>query len=298
MTAPVSLRTLDEGHRARQAANAAAVQKLVMRLFVKMVDPANISQTSQSWLRQVILEILKGRQTSITLATAYATATRRLQVPKAPVFDIPRVDDVPLEKLVRSLTYTGPGKLAVDLAKTPKPIEPSMSAPHFEWVQFDRDVADWEKRLKELPVKAAVASSAAAARHVADGGRDLLDAVVQSDALATGYMRIVKDMPCAFCLMLASRGPVYKKDSFDRSDPRFTGPGEHKVHDGCGCMLRPLYGSKSTKHWTDQARQAEELWIDGRDEHGRTPASYSGKDAINAFARIARAKGLADLNRW
>lgn len=293
MTAPatISVAALNEQHRLQQAANAAAVQRLVMQLFVQLVDPKNIVGTSQAWLTQAIAAVLRGRSSAILLATAYATTVRRLQVPDAPTFDIPRPPDVPMEKLIRSLTYTGPGKLAVDLAKTPKPLEPSPSAPHVDWEQYDRDLTDYEKLVKELPVKAAVMSSAAAFQHVADGARDLIDSAVTNDRLATGYIRICKDHPCAFCLMLASRGPVYKDDSFKQSDPRFTGPGDHKVHNGCSCMLQPIYGSKASKNWTDQARNAEQLWINGA-------ARYSGKDAINAFARAAREAGVADLNRW
>lgn len=292
--------TLNRGHRERQAQNAVEVQRMVAKLFAQMIDPTNIAGTAQQWMIESIAAILKGRRTSYLLASAYATAIRRLQVPDAPRFEIPRPPDPPIEKLVRSLAYTGPGKLAVDLAKIPQPIEPPESAPQFEHNQYDRDLRDYEKRLKEAPAKAAVMSSAAAFRHVIDGGRDTIDTVVTQDPVAVGYIRITKDEPCAFCLMLASRGPVYKKDSFDRSDPRFTGPGEHKVHDACGCGLQPLYGGTSTRHWTDQARQAEKLWLegDGDPNDKRPPTSYSGKDAINAFARAARRQGLADLNRW
>lgn len=298
MTAPVSLRAIDEGHRAQQGANALAVQRLVAQLFARMVDPHNIAGTSGPWLQQAMIAILRGRQSAILLASAYATAVRRLQAPDAPPFTIPTLPELPREKLLRSLTFTGPGKLAVDLAKTPVPIEPPKGAPNFEIDTYERELAQYEQTLKELPAKAGITASAAAYRHVTDGGRDLIDAVITQDPVATGYMRITKGQPCAFCLMLASRGPVYKGDSFKESDPRFTGPGNHKVHDGCGCMLRPIYGSKSTKNWTDEARRAEQLWIAGDDGKGRSPSSYSGKDAINAFARASRAAGVADLTRW
>lgn len=299
MTAPIlDVAVLNRTHRDRQAANAVAVQRLVNQLFLQMIDPTNIAGTAQQWLVQAMQAILRGRQSSYLLASAYATAIRRIQVPDAPAFTIPKPPDPPAAQLLRSLTYTGPGKLAVDLAKIPEPIEPPDSAPHFEHVEYDKALAEHDRRVKEAPKKAAVMSSAAAFRHVTNGGRDTIDYVVTNDPVAVGYLRVTKEQPCAFCLMLASRGPVYKKDSFEKSDPRFTGPGEHKVHDACGCGLQPLYGGTSPKHWTDQAREAEQLWINGKDEKGRSPASYSGNDAINAFARIARKAGMADLNRW
>lgn len=300
MTAPVDLAALHEGHRARQAQNAVAVQRLVAQLFKQLIDPQNITATTQAWLTQAIQVILRGREASYLLASAYATAIRRIQVPDAPTFNVPRPDDPPLQQLARSLIYTGPGKLAVDLAKVPEPVEPPESAPQFEHVDYDRELKAFQKRLLELPGKAAITASAAAYKHVTDGGRDTTQAILRSDPVAVGYMRITKTAPCAFCLMLTSRGPVYKDDSFDRSDPRFEGEGEHKVHDSCGCQLAPVYGGKSTKHWTEQGRLAEKLWLegDGDPDDRRPPTAYSGKDAINAFARAARRQGVADLTRW
>jgi len=292
MTAPVDLASLDEGHRARQAQNAVATQRLVAQLFAQLVDPQNITQSAPRWLQQSIIAILRGRQASWILAGAYATAVRRLQVPDAPDFALPPFEAPDREKLIRSLMYTGPGKLAVDLAKTPQPgPEPDREDPTADFQLWDRQVQQYEETIREAPARAAMTASAAAYRHVSDGGRDLTHRIIAEDPVAVGYMRITRRQPCAFCLMLASRGPVYSDDSFDQSDPRFTGPGESKVHDSCGCSLRAIYGSKSSKHWTETGREAEKLWI-------AEAARYSGRDAINAFARAARAQGLGDLNRW
>lgn len=289
MTTPLD--TLDETHRARQAQNAVAVQKLVAQLFARMVDPKNITGTSQQWLSQSIVAIMRGRQSAWLLASAYATAVRRLQVPDAEPFTLPPPEPVSREKLIRSLMYTGPGKLAVDLAKTPEPLEPDQGDSRVEWQRYERELEQYNQRIKEAPIKAAMAASAAAYRHVSDGGRDATLTVVQNDPLAVGYIRITRPQPCGFCFMLASRGPVYSEDSFSASDPRFEGDGEAKAHDSCGCAMRPVYGGKSTKHWTETARKAEALWL----THG---APYSGARARNEFAKAAREAGLADLNRW
>lgn len=292
MTAPLDIAVLDETHRARQAQNALITQRLVAQLFAAMVDPRNIAGTSPRWLQQAIVAILRGRQSSWLLASAYATAIRRLQVPDADPFTIPSPEPPSREKLIRSLMYTGPGKLAVDLAKTPQPgPEPDRGDPEADFQLWERQVEQYEKAIAEAPVKAAMAASAAAYRHVTDGGRDLTHLVIDQDPVAVGYIRITRPQPCGFCFMLASRGPVYREDSFAASDPRFEGPGEAKAHDSCGCSLRPVYGGKSTKHWTETARKAEALWI----EHG---APLSGARAREAFSKAAREAGLADLNRW
>jgi hypothetical protein len=78
-------------------------------------------------------------------------------------------------------------------------------------------------------------------RHTLNAGRDQIAAAQQADPAAVGYYRETDGDPCHFCAMLASRGAVYKEDSFDESDPRFEGEGTAKVHDDCACHNRPIF---------------------------------------------------------
>ncbi|MFD5864365.1 hypothetical protein ACFWGP_05400 [Agromyces sp. NPDC127015] len=81
---------------------------------------------------------------------------------------------------------------------------------------------------------------------------------------------------CAFCVMLASRGAVYKARS-----TALYGGGQSKYHDRCDCIAMPVY---SAARWaaSDAGRLADDLyrklWL---------PATkgYSGMDALNALAR-------------
>jgi hypothetical protein len=82
------------------------------------------------------------------------------------------------------------------------------------------------------------------ARHAQNGGRQTLYDNILEDPVALGYIRVTKTDPCFFCAMLASRGIVYGEDSFDFSDPRFTGSGNAKVHDSCACSLKPVYDTQ------------------------------------------------------
>lgn len=113
-------------------------------------------------------------------------------------------------------------------------------------------------------------------RHVLNGGREVVDDVLRRDPARSGYMRLTDGNPCYFCAMLASRGPVYQEDSFDDSDPRFSGAGDQKVHDGCGCTLIPIYGSGSVA--LNQFKEYERLWQ-------ATGQKSSGRDAVNRFRR-------------
>jgi hypothetical protein len=69
---------------------------------------------------------------------------------------------------------------------------------------------------------------------------------------------------------------VYEHDSFDDSDVRFFGPGEYKVHDGCGCSLEPIY--HGTTNPQGRAEEFEALWR-------ASGATKSGREAIREFRR-------------
>lgn len=99
------------------------------------------------------------------------------------------------------------------------------------------------------------------------GGRTLLGNIGQ-DRAARGYARVPEAGACAFCLMLASRGAVYKHDrsggrgdSFAASNARFHDgkvPSSIKVHDNCECQPEPVFGAYEP---TARARAGEALWV-------------------------------------
>jgi hypothetical protein len=86
--------------------------------------------------------------------------------------------------------------------------------------------------------------ASAVVRHAQAGGRETIYRATEEDRVALGWIRVTRAKPCAFCAMLASRGLQYrsfKEGSFAESDARFVGDGDAKVHDGCGCSLKPVY---------------------------------------------------------
>lgn len=94
-------------------------------------------------------------------------------------------------------------------------------------------------------------SSGAAIRQAVNGSRSVTREVADKDPRILGYARVTDSNPCYYCAILASRGAVYKDDSFVASDAQFSGPditdlGDNwsdvaKVHDNCRCTLRPVY---------------------------------------------------------
>lgn len=287
---------LDASHRAEQASNASDVAKTLVARWLLLVDPDNIATSSRPWLTEAVQYILAGRERAYTLASAYALAVRRIQIPGATPIVIPKPPPPPVEKIVTSLTYTGVRDLAIKLGTIPEPTDPSNDVFRIEPVtesdrdRFAREREQWRQMRREAMKVSGAKAAASAYKEVVNGGRDTTDELVRTN-IALGYMRITKAAPCAFCLMLASRGPVYREDSFDESDARFTGPGNHKVHDTCGCGLRPIF-KRGEENWTDTARRADKIWTE------QVAGNFSGKAAINEFARITRELGIADLTRW
>jgi hypothetical protein len=115
-----------------------------------------------------------------------------------------------------------------------------------------------------------------AGRLVLSGGRDTVADTVRRDPAAVGYYRKTDAQPCYFCALLASRGLVYKDDSFNRSNRRFDGDGESKVHNHCGCILAPAF-SRDVE-LPEASRRALQVY---RDSTG----GVRNAGRINAFRR-------------
>lgn len=109
-------------------------------------------------------------------------------------------------------------------------------------------------------------------RLVAAGGRDTVEGSVAADRQSVGWARMIHSKrPCAFCLMLVSRGPVYKS-SESATQKRSGGA----YHDHCSCGAEPVFDKNA--EWPGGAKQI-------RDLYDRATEGFSGKDALNAFRR-------------
>jgi hypothetical protein len=120
----------------------------------------------------------------------------------------------------------------------------------------------------------------AAGSLVADTGARTVLGNVEQDRKARGYARIPEAGGCSFCLMLATRGAVYKKDrglgrgdSFARSNAKFTGAGSIKVHDHCQCHPEPVFGVYEPPSRVRAADAIYAIASEGR----------SGKSALRAY---------------
>jgi hypothetical protein len=246
----------------------------IMRGEWASVDPDNLAGSSADWLQHTISLVLAGERSAIDAANSYTAAVRRISVPGAPAWRPTPIEPPTAEQVRSSIIFTGLAQTGQQLGKVENDIQsrkqnPEDPASHED---LDRQASARKRQLMETAIQRA---AGAATRYITTAGRDQLVDNVQKDDVALGWARTTKAGCCYFCAMLASRGPVYKKDSFKASNAAFHGVGDQKVHDNCGCGLRPLYSRDDPL--PERTDEFEQLWID--------KATGSGAEAIRNFRR-------------
>lgn len=245
-------------HRRAQGTLATLVVRDVLELW-SMLDPRRLDATTPAWLRLVLPLLDRHRETSARLASDYYQRFRAIEIPDAqPFIPAPRADlDAWRRPAEVSLLVTGPGTVKRLSGRGIDPDEAAISA-------------------------AGPSVAAAAIRLVADAGRAELDDAIEDDPIALGWMRVTSATPCAFCAMLASRGPVYPSESAALDTTR--GGVRERYHDGCLCTVEPVLDPATD--WPDSSRRFADLWE-------TTTAGKSGAAARNAFRRALQAEHRA-----
>lgn len=209
----------------REAAKYAALVSLYYQSRVNVGDPQSI----EDWLDLMIPRLIRASDNSAVSAAEFFAAIRRIEAPgTVPFFPEPARGYID-EGVRKSLLTTGP----------------------YAYVNKARDISrldvdGQQKQALLVEAKQVTTKNLAASvlRHAQAGGRQTIHDGSEKDRVALGYIRVTKADPCFFCAALASRGLRYrafKEDSFGLSDSRFTGDGDAKVHDNCGCSLKAVY---------------------------------------------------------
>lgn len=249
-----TLLQLADQHRAAQDQLRRALALRTLATWRRMMSVEGRVQLADAWLAAMLPLILSYRTRSEALARLQYGRARELGAPGAEPMPNADADELAEEALVASLVATGLAGLRDRL---------------------DNDVAPalaFERAGTEVV--------GAAARHALNGGRSYMKNAIAVDTVTVGWYRVTRDGCCSFCAVLASRGAVYKEDSFDESDPRFMGDGEEKVHDHCACTLAPIYRREDGV--PDRNQEFSALWE-------TSTRGYSGQDALNAFRRAYEA---------
>jgi hypothetical protein len=228
---------LTEDHRQVQLALRSAFLRELVRLW-PLINLDRLDETAAQWIGWVTDLILAWREQSVTYALTYYDQFRRAEIgqPLAQRGVYRSLVTVEPAAIRTSLLVTGPVGVKSRIGKG---IHPEIAK-----------------------AKALVDVTGAASRHVLDGGRQLITEAVVEDKVALGFVRVTDDDPCAFCAMLASRGPVYRTEETARrttSRSKKRGPNE-KYHDHCGCGAEPVFTDDT--EWPGRAREFEKIWND------------------------------------
>ncbi len=287
MTAPVvaagtaTLAALDAAYRATQARTAIAVARILFDRWGQ-VQSDSLAATSAVFLRDAVAAILLGQERAVGTADAYVAQVRRLQAPGAAPYTLPTRKPPTAEQVRTSIEFQAISKTARELYRVENVRTTETDDPEADRESADRSAEGRKRQLMEEAISRAASS---AVRYITTAGQEHVLAHIAADPVATGYARTTKPGCCYFCAMLASRGFVYKEDSFDESDARFQGPGEAKVHDSCGCGMRPSYSRSDPP--PERNADLEQLWIDMKD------LKMPGESDVQAWRRIYGASDLA-----
>jgi len=224
----------DELTAAHRLAQARIGTQTIARMLTawQVLDPEDPEGSMPDWLQVVAAVISTGRSESSRVAQAYFSRYRNVEVGDVLPFTPRLAPQAPREQVDAVMRINL-------LSRT-------------------RNRVDTGSDFSDSLLTARVETSRAAQRLTLAGGRDTIDGAIGSDESAIGYARAASGEPCHFCAMLASRGPVYKEDSFRRM----------AVHDGCNCSLEPVYFR--SVGWPRGSREYQELWNAASDESDGT----------------------------
>jgi hypothetical protein len=254
-----------------------AITAALRAVLVPLVRTLRGRPTAAQWsafLDAAYPAIYRARVQSWQLAADFYAAQRRAQLAPAPGGDSSRRDETTAptsdEDVSTREETTEPGQLtAVDGGRDETPDVPRRNYPPqalaaaYRPLRARLDALDADARVPDTTAEQAVR---VAERHARDAGREAVVDAARNDPAALGYARrALSGNPCAFCLMLVSRGPVYKDAS---AALRRDGESE-PYHDGCSCLAVPVFNRQS---WPgrDEADELERQWR----EHGGTLAAW------------------------
>lgn len=219
-----------------------------LRALWPMLDPFAVDASLLRWLEAVAPVVGRGHASSSALAAEYY---RRFRLAEGLAGSVPAVivQPLPPAQVAGVLTATGPGRIKAATARG-------------------------------VPITKAVDDSfaemaGAATRLIMKGGRDTVLDAVTADGSAVGWARVTSGNACAFCVMLASRGHVFKSEETASFD----------AHGACNCQPEPAFSRDATLPPSTQ--RARDLWNEAQSDAAADGELRRGtsNDALNALRR-------------
>jgi hypothetical protein len=225
--------TLTAQHRLDQLRLRTATVRDLLRVFAQF-DPNDISTTWAS-IEPAIVALIQARQPlSASLAGMYLQAFRDVEqiTGNASIALAPTLTS---DELIPNLRILGPGNAwrLNELAR------PTSEIARTTLVNIEGEVT----------------------RQILNGGRKTIVDTTNNDPKARGYIRVTDGAPCAFCAMLAGRGPVYRSESSAVTGKVYSDRVDgFRAHRKCGCTAEPVYFTDSP--WPSSATKWKDLYAE------------------------------------
>jgi len=222
-------RALTEVHRQAQIRLGAGTMLKAAALW-SLLDLADLDGSTPAWLAATLGMARSEQAASADMAARYVTAFREAEIGEQPG---PVVRPVPNDiEIATTARINGPVRVKTLIGNG---------------VEAERAY-----RAGMVAVQGALMQVALQA------GRELIDKTARLDPKSGRYRRVTDGQPCAFCAMLASRGPVYSEHTaYFRAHPR------------CGCTAEIVYGE-----WVPNEREAE--WVRAYEQAAREAKLVDG----------------------
>ena len=235
---------LTESYRLSQVGVQAQTESEVAALMAMLFDIGDIQGSWPEVEAAIVETVRRQRGVSVQLSQrAYEMIRDAEQIPGVPTVRGPGAFDVDL--FVKNLRIVGPGSAGEGLLKSwPDPLGTATSR-----------------------------TAGEAARVAQNAGRFSMHNSLLADKKCIGWVRVTDGNPCAFCRLLASRGPVYKTadaavatrvkfgagrtrndgkaDRRSKGKPGGKAPGiwsdranGFRAHAHCACQARPIYSER------------------------------------------------------
>lgn len=245
-------RALTELHQRQQIAIATAASAEARALWSRL-DVDDLDGSTPYWLASNVIAVNRRVAQSQTVATEYLTAYRVAEVGAAGRVLLGSPDRTP-----DALRLAGPIRIKRLIAGGMDPEE-----------AYERAFTKYAGMVS---------------RQTLMGGRLTIANTTAADRVAVGWRRVTDGNPCAFCALLASRGPVYGKRSAVATDDPVFGDGK-RYHAHCGCTAEPVYGT-----WEPGER--EQYFYDSYIAASRRQGS--NRNTRNILAEMRRSGGFRD----
>jgi len=250
-----------ETSQAAQAAVAIAVSLAIARLWPSL-DLLHLRTSLPMFKAAVAHEVQRHAQASATLAARQYRQQRVLAGVGGGFSPVP-ADPPSVEQVARAVDWA-----VQPLWNSAVALQVLDAAPAETQQVAGSAIADAKARL-----------AAATERQALDAGRDTIVTNVQRDRKAKGWARVPEPGACSFCLMLATRGAVYRTEK----------SASFKSHDHCRCHVEPTFSAYEP---SARVRDAQALYKRVVTDEART-----GKDARTAFRQAVEGRPVTGWSK-